>query len=266
MGRIRPLTSHKGSPGLTPSIAKERSVFTEQGAFPRHVSGQVAERIGIGIVCGDILPGEPLPSEMRICELMGVSRTVVREAIRMLAAKGFLETRQKSGSRVRSPEHWNHLDPDVLRWRLETTDMDSYLAKLFQLRDALDPTASAIAAGAATAEDKARIQAAFDGMAAARDNEAFVVADIDFHKSIYVATRNEFFWPIAQMFEIALRQSFRIAATGDHRKRALAEHREVMDAILAGDADRAREATITLLGHSATDLVKIRGRDPFRRR
>ena len=246
----------------SPSV-NESAVFHEPGAITRHIHGQVAERIGIGIVRGDISPGEPLPSEMRICELMGVSRTVVREAIRMLAAKGFLETRQKSGTRVRSPEHWNHLDPDVLRWRLEATDVDAYLAKLFELRDALDPSASAIAATAATEDDKARIRKAFEGMASALDNEAFVVADIDFHKAIYVATRNEFFWPIAQMFDITLRQSFRIAATGDHRNRALAEHREVMDAILAGDPQRARDATIILLGQAAADLVKIRGRDPF---
>ena len=251
---------------MKPSFANENAVFAETSAVTRHVRGQVAERIGIGIVCGDILPGEPLPSEMRICELMGVSRTVVREAIRMLSAKGFLETRQKSGTRVRSPEHWNHLDPDVLRWRLEATDVDSYLAKLFQLRNALDPTASAMAATAATSDDKARIQAGFEGMANAVDNEAYVVADIDFHKAIYVATRNEFFWPIAQMFEIGLRQSFRIAATSAHRERALAEHREVMDAIVAADPERAREATVILLNHSATDLVIIRGHDPFGRR
>jgi DNA-binding FadR family transcriptional regulator len=248
---------------LKPSFANENTIFAEPNAVTRHVRGQVAERIGIGIVKGDILPGEPLPSELRICELMGVSRTVVREAIRMLSAKGFLETRQKSGTRVRSPEYWNHLDPDVLRWRLEATDVDSYLAKLFQLRNALDPTASAMAATAATSEDKARIQLGFDGMANAVDNEAYVVADIDFHKGIYVATHNEFFWPIAQIFEIGLRESFRIAANSTHRQRALAEHREVMNAILVGDPDRAREATITLLEHSATDLVILRGRDLF---
>lgn len=239
------------------------SVFQELGALARNVHGQVAERIGIGIVRGDILPGELLPSELHICKMMDVSRTVVREAIRMLTGKGFLESRPKIGTRVRSLEHWNHLDPDVLRWRLGAADIDTYLAKLFQLRDALDPTTSAIAATAATEADKARIRSAFDDMASARDNEAFVVADIAFHKGIYVATRNEFFWPIAQMFEVTLRQSFRIAATGDHRTRALAEHREVMEAIIAGDPQRARDATITLLGHSATDLVVIRGRDPF---
>ena len=112
-------------------------------------------------------------------------------------------------------------------------------------------------------DDKARIQAGFEGMAGAGDNEAYVVADIDFHKAIYVATRNEFFWPIAQMFEIALRQSFRIAATSDHRQRALDEHREVMDAILAGDPERAKRATVVLLDHSVTDLVIIRGHNPF---
>ncbi len=224
----------------------------------RHVHGQVAEYIGAAIVRGEFRPGEALPSELRICELLGVSRTVVREAIRMLTGKGFLETRQKSGTRVRAPEHWNHLDPDVLRWRLNATDLDTYLTKLFQLRHSLDPAASAMAAKSAAPEDRERIKQAYEAMAAARTNEAFVTADIAFHKGIYLATRNEFFWPIAQLFEIALRQSFDIAATGDHRKRALDEHRAVMEAIVEGNAQRAHDATMTLLDHSVTDLVRIR--------
>nr|WP_229190167.1 FCD domain-containing protein [Bradyrhizobium brasilense] len=79
--------------------------------------------------------------------------------------------------------------------------------------------------------------------------------------AIYFATRNEFFWPIAQMFEITLRQSFTIAAPGSHRPRALREHRAVLDAIAAGDAETARTATVVLLTNSADDLVRIRGRE-----
>src|SRR5829696_7401614 len=79
----------------------------------------------------------------------GASRTAVREAIRILVGKGLLESKPKSGTRVRDPENWNHLDPDVLRWRLEVTDLDAYLKKLFQLRFAVEPTASALAAAAA---------------------------------------------------------------------------------------------------------------------
>ena len=98
-------------------------------------------------------------------------------------------------------------------------------------------------------------------MDAAKTNEDFVTADIAFHQAIYFATRNEFFWPIAQMFEITLRQSFTIAAPGSHRPRALIEHRAVLDAIAAGDAEAARAATVVLLAHSADDLVRIRGRE-----
>jgi DNA-binding FadR family transcriptional regulator len=240
-------------------------MFQTSKALKRNVHSQVADRIGISIVRGDIVAGDTLPSEMQICEIIDVSRTVVREAIRTLTGKGLVVSRAKSGTRVRPPEEWNQLDPDVLRWRLETSDMDSYLTKLFQLRCAVEPAAAALAAESAGKEDLARIRLGYEGMAAARTNEKFVVADIAFHQGIYFATRNEFFWPIAQMFEITLRQSFTIAARGSHRARALLEHRAIFDAIAAGDAETARRATDVLLRHSADDLVKIRGREPVQR-
>ena len=87
------------------------------------------------------------------------------------------------------------------------------------------------------------MQAGYEGMAAAKVNEKFVAADIAFHQAIYFATRNEFFWPIAQMFDITLRQSFTIAARGSHRARALVEHHAVLDAIATRNAEGAREAT-----------------------
>jgi DNA-binding FadR family transcriptional regulator len=236
-------------------------MFQTPNALIRNVHSQVADRIGISIVRGEIVAGDTLPSEMQICEMMDVSRTVVREAIRTLTGKGLVESRPKSGTRVRPPQQWNQLDPDVLRWRLETSDMDSYLAKLFQLRCAVEPAASALAAVRAGEDDLARIRSAYEGMAAAKVNEQFVVADIAFHQAIYFATRNEFFWPIAQMFEITLRQSFTIAARGSHRARALLEHRTLLEAIATRDAEGARVATDVLLSHSADDLVKIRGRE-----
>jgi DNA-binding FadR family transcriptional regulator len=236
-------------------------MFQTPNALIRNVHSQVTDRIGISIVRGDIVAGDTLPSEMQICEMIDVSRTVVREAIRTLTGKGLVESRPKSGTRVRPPQQWNQLDPDVLRWRLETSDMDSYLAKLFQLRCAVEPAAAALAAIRAGEEDLARIRSGYEGMVAAKVNEKFVAADIAFHQAIYFATRNEFFWPIAQMFEITLRQSFTIAARGSHRARVLLEHRAVLDAIATRNAEAAREATDVLLKHSANDLVKIRGRE-----
>ncbi len=225
----------------------------------RNVHSQVADGIGTGIVRGDIAPGDALPSEMRICETLEVSRTVVREAIRTLTGKGLVESRAKSGTRVRPPEEWNYLDPDVLRWLSEMTDIDIYLAKLFQLRNSVEPAAAAIAATAATQECLVRLREAFEGMRAAQDNEEFVVADIAFHKGIYFATQNEFFWPIAQMFDVSLRRSFTIAAGGDHRPRGLIEHRDLLVAIEQRDPAEARKKAVLLLNHSADDLVRIRG-------
>jgi DNA-binding FadR family transcriptional regulator len=233
-------------------------MLTASAHLVRNIHSQIAERIGTSIVRGEIGAGEQLPSEMKICEMFDVSRPVVREAIRILTGKGLIESRAKSGTRVRPPELWSHLDPDVLRWRLSATNLDTYLQKLFDLRNAVEPTASALAATAATADDRTAITNAMEGMVAATNNAEFVDADIAFHKAIYIATRNELFWPIAQMFEILLRQSFTIAALGDHRKRALAEHRAVMQAICDGDSAAARAAAITLLNNSVDDLERIR--------
>ncbi|GGH22883.1 GntR family transcriptional regulator [Alsobacter metallidurans] len=239
-------------------------MFKTSTGLVRNVHSQIADRIGMSIIRGEIAPGEVLPSEMRICEMLEVSRPVVREAIRVLAGKGLIESRAKSGTRVRPPEAWSHLDPDVLRWRLASTDVDTYLQKLFALRYAVEPAAAAIAAEAATAEDCAAIGAALAGMDNAADNAAFVEADIAFHKAIYLATRNELFWPIAQMLEISSRQSFTIAAEGDHRKRALAEHRAVFTAIEARQPEAARAAALVLLDSSAGDLEKLRAPAPAR--
>lgn len=236
-------------------------MFETPQLLRRSVHSQVTDRVGSSIVRGEIGVGETLPPEIQICQMMDVSRTVVREAMRTLTGKGLIESRPKSGTRVRSPEQWNQLDPDVLRWHLESAEIDRYLAKLFQLRSTVEPTAAALAATHATENDIARIRTGCDGMDAATTDEAFVAADIDFHQAIYFATGNEFFWPIAQMFEITLRQSFTIAAPGSHRPRALLEHRAVLDAIAARDAEAAREATVVLLKHSADDLVRIRGRE-----
>lgn len=241
-------------------------MFRATHALTRNIHTQVAERIGTSIVGGQIAAGEALPSEMQVCDMLGVSRPVVREAIRILTGKGLVESRAKSGTRVRPPEQWNQFDPDILRWQLATSDLDTYLAKLFALRRAVEPAAAALAAAAATGPDKQAIRDALEVMATARSNESYVRGDVTFHKSIFVATRNEFFWPMAQMFEVGLQPSFKIAAPGDHRTRSIAEHRAVMEAIVAGNAAKASKATIVLLDHSASDLVRIRGQIPLKKK
>lgn len=243
-GRSTDLTARSSAPGLR-----------AENLNP-HL--RVHDRLGIAIVRGDLAPGDVLPAELQLCELLGVSRTAMREAVRGLAAKGLVDSRPKRGTIVCDPVLWNQLDPDILRWRIEVSDLESYLTKMFQLRRATEPEAAALAAEYATPVDHARLLADFGAMElAADDNAAWVEADLKFHRSIYLATHNEFFWPIGQLFSIGLRQMFDIAARGSHRPRAIIEHRELCLAIVEGKPEVARKAALKLLGNATTDIDRI---------
>lgn len=229
------------------------------GPVIRQLHLRLADQLGLAIVRGDLPQGELLPSEFKLCKMLGVSRTAMREAIRSLIAKGLVESRSKIGTRVRPVEFWNHLDADVLRWRLEATDTDTYLRKMFQLRLASEPAAAAIAAQFADADDRARISAAFDAMVTAgADNRLWVEADLEFHKAIYLATHNEFFWPIGQLFNLALKEMFTIAASGSHRSRALAEHRDLKEAIVKGQSELAQALSLKMVQNASSDIARIR--------
>ncbi len=228
----------------------------------RRVHLRLADEIGVAILRGDFPPGQALPSELSLCQMLGVSRTSMREAILGLIAKGLVESRPKVGTRVREPMHWNHLDSDVLRWQLEVTDTDTYLRKMMQLRNAAEPAAAALAARMADASDRKRLRELFADMAAAvGEDEAWVEADLQFHKAIYFATHNEFFWPIGQLFGLVLREMFRISARGSHRLRAIEEHRDLMNGIVEGKPELAHTAAMTLLRNAAADITRIRGTD-----
>lgn len=225
----------------------------------RKVHLRLADQLGLAIIRGDFAQGKLLPSESKLCEMLGVSRTAMREAIRGLSAKGLVESKSKIGTRVRSSEDWNHLDADVLRWQLEVAETGTYLRKVFELRNATEPAAAALAAEYATADDQERIQAAFDDMVeAGSDNAKWVAADLRFHKAIYIATHNEYFWPIGQMFGIALKEMFTIAARGRHRPRAVEEHRNLLNAIIGRKADEARQLSQLMVSNATGDIASIR--------
>ncbi|PLW75430.1 FadR/GntR family transcriptional regulator [Cohaesibacter celericrescens] len=220
---------------------------------------RVADVLGLAIVRGDYMPGDSLPPEVQLCEQLGISRTALREAIRGLIGKGLIEAMPKRGTFVRDSFFWNHLDADVLQWRTQTSDLSSYLEKMFVLRRATEPEAAATAACNALPEDRERISTDFQAMVDAGDDDnAWVEADLSFHRSIYLATRNEFFWPIGQMLAVSLRQMFSIAALGSHRARAIAEHKSLCDAIVDGKPDLARSASLSLLENATSDIDRVR--------
>jgi DNA-binding FadR family transcriptional regulator len=231
--------------------------FTQ--AAVRNLHHEVADQIGMRIVTQAIRPGEKLPAELELCKMLGVSRTAIREAIRVLAAKGLVEARRRAGTKVRPSEHWNHFDAEVLRWRLDAADAETSLRKLFEVRFVCEPAAAMLAAANASEAGIRRIAEAFARMKASESAAAFAEADLEFHRSIYLACGNEYFLPMMQMLASALRKSFEMSAPGDHRSRAIAEHGALYEAIARRDPVGARTANLALLEHSRADIARMLG-------
>jgi DNA-binding FadR family transcriptional regulator len=126
--------------------------------------GAIARDLGVQIVAGRYRPGHILNGEIDASDRLKVSRTAYREAVRILAAKGLVESRPKVGTRVSVPERWHLLDPDVLSWIFEHEPADSLLNGLFELRRIVEPQAAALAAERRTEADLVAMAQALEGM------------------------------------------------------------------------------------------------------
>ncbi|MBT3703248.1 MAG: FadR family transcriptional regulator [Alphaproteobacteria bacterium] len=215
----------------------------------RSLHGQVAHEIGERILRGDLLPGQSLPNEAHLSEEMNVSRTALREAIKVLTAKGLLESRPKTGTRVRTRNNWNMLDPDILSWLFAAGPNAAASEMLFEIREIFEPSAAALAASRASKEQVADLRSAYDAMEAAGDDiEASVPADLRFHQLLLASTGNELLISLGYMIETALAANFKASSLGAKRVMiALPKHKAVLEAIAAGDTAGAQSAVVDLL-------------------
>jgi DNA-binding FadR family transcriptional regulator len=235
--------------------------------YPRGgLHGQIVHAIGRRIVNGAIRPGELLPADSHL----RASRTVVREAIKVLAAKGLLESRPKTGTRVRPPESWNLLDPDVLAWQQEGTPQPVFLRKLTEVRLIVEPAAAELAARRARAPELAALEGSFREMKAAlarkpADYEAFDRADIVFHRAILQACHNDVLEQMSAMVYSALLVSFHATSRLPGRARAsLPRHRAIFEAVRAHDPRRAAAAMRRLVHSTAQEIESLPRRRPER--
>ncbi len=239
---------------------KDRHEFG--GTVVRHsLPRQVAERIGRAIVGGEFAPGRSLPGEIELTRSLGVSRTVLREALTLLAGKGLIAARPKSGTSVRPRGDWNMLDVDVLAWRLGDEPTPDLVDAWFDFRARIEPFGARLAALRATDTARARIAAAYAAMEAHRaDLPRSVDSDIAFHQAVLEAGGNEFLTPLGRSLESALRASFLLSSKrGGARDAALALHEAVVAAIDARDADRADAAMTALIEAARQDLLWVVG-------
>jgi DNA-binding FadR family transcriptional regulator len=223
-----------------------------------NLSGQVVQDLGCRIVGGELEPGEPLPAVETLCEQLGVSRTVIREAVKSLAARGLVDSRPKRGTVVRPAEHWNFLDPLVLAWQEQTHDDGRHLFHLTELRQAIEPAAAAMAAERAPDEALRRIEEAARQLADSVDDvEAFLAADLRFHTEILHATGNPLFAPVANVIGAYLGSSLRVTNRQPADNRASVPiHKKVARAICDRAPARARAAMKSHLDHAAARLQR----------
>jgi len=221
----------------------------------RGLHERVVEEVGKSIVGGDFAPGDPLPSEASLCERLGVCRTALREALRVLAAKGLVDAKPKIGTSVTPRDRWNFLDADVLSWRLGGAQSEHALAELYELRRLIEPIAASLAASNASHSDIESMRTAFNEMQAAGDDgELFAEPDLRFHRAIIAASGNQMFSSLAHVISAALSVNFNFVRNAPRGHiQSIATHGKVLDAISARNPDAARRAMQAVIEMSQQD-------------
>ena len=217
----------------------------------RNIFGYFVHNLGRRIVGGEFPVGSTLPNEPELVEQFGISRTVVREAMKCLAGKGLVEIKTRVGTRVRAPQDWHHTDTDVMVWYYETGPSAEIMRSIRDLRRVLEPEATARAASRGTEADLQRIGRAYQAMADnLGDPIATADADLEFHTAIFAATQNMIYAQLIDLIALAIYANRTISAPNEvtaHQKRSLPHHKDVLDAILARDPEAASAASHRLL-------------------
>lgn len=225
----------------------------------KNVHGNTADHLGEAIVAGRYAPGSSLPPEPMLCEELGVSRTVIREVVKSLIAKGLVTSGPKVGTRVQPAEQWNWFDPDVIAWQSQAGLTREFLRDLQELRRVVEPAAVRMAAERATPEDIAEIEDAFAGMRrAVEEGGDYVTYDLRFHQGLLRASRNRMVIQMSKALAALLRTSFEISTSRkDGPRNSLPLHRAVLDAVSAHQPDRAEKAILVLIDGARADIEAV---------
>ncbi|MDR3374116.1 MAG: FadR/GntR family transcriptional regulator [Ancalomicrobiaceae bacterium] len=244
------------STARSPSVTR-RTIRTGQA--------QVASVLGTAILRGDFPTGTNLPCEADLTTRFGVSRTVIREVMKTLAAKGMVVAKTKIGTRVAERLNWNMFDADVLNWRLKIGIDRSFMQSLFEIRQALEPAAAALAALNRSDEDVAKMRAIVATMRAAGHTHAsFADVDLELHLAVAAASGNPFMRAIGAIIETALTASFAISSPveqPERQRQSAIQHEAIVEAIATRDPEAARAAMMTVIGEAVRNADFNRASD-----
>lgn len=228
-------------------------------ATMKNVHGNTVDHLGEAIVAGRYATGASIPPEPRLCEELGVSRTVIRESVKSLVAKGLVSTGPKVGTRVLPEDQWNWFDPDVILWKSKAGLTREFLRDLQELRRVVEPAAVRMAAERATAQDLADIANAFEGMRrAVEEGGDYVTNDLLFHQGLLRACHNRMMVQMGKALSALLRTSFEISTSRkDGPKLSLPLHRAVLDAVVARNPAKAEKAILVLIDGAHQDIEQV---------
>lgn len=261
-----PALAHPARPATPPAARPATRPAARVAAQTFH--GHIRDRLGQAIVGGVHAEGSALPPEPALCEALGVSRTVVREAVKSLAAKGLVSTGPKVGTRVRPAEQWNWFDPDVVAWQTHVGLTREFLQDLQELRRVVEPAAVRLAAERASAADIAELEEAFAGMAAAVHRGGdYVGNDLRFHQTLLRSAHNRMMVQMSKALGALLRTSFEVSTSEPGRaERSLPLHRAILDAVIARRPQAAERASLALIDSARADIEAALSAAPRRRR
>jgi DNA-binding FadR family transcriptional regulator len=222
-------------------------MYVDKDSDPNTILGRnltvgLLDHVGKAIVTG-FYENKSFPTEAQLADQYKVSRSVTREAVKMLTAKGLLTARPRQGTVIQATRHWNLLDKDVLRWLLERKFSLQLLRQFTELRVSIEPKAAELASGNAGYDDLQRIKKAFDRMVLADGGEGDPTeADIDFHVSILFASGNPFYYQFQELTRTALMTSISFTTRINGVTPNIEAHENIMKAIFDRDARRAYDA------------------------
>jgi DNA-binding FadR family transcriptional regulator len=247
-----PRTVSPQAPAVTPITGSSSKSARGTG---RRLHGAIAQKLGVAIVSGEYAPGATLSGEVAFSEALNVSRSAYREAVQVLTAKGLVESRPKTGTRVLPRRRWNLLDPDVLAWAFAGQPDTQFVRDLFELRAIVEPAAASLAAQRRDRDDLRAMKTALVLMRRhTLTTEQGRAADRDFHTAILVATRNDALQVLSAGIGAAVNWTtqFKLRSRALPRN-PLPDHVHVYEAIANADAEGAAQAMRTLVALALED-------------
>lgn len=234
----------------------DRRIFQSSGPHQH-----VVQTLGYKIAAGEIEPGAILPREEILAAELGVSRTALREGLKVLSAKGLIQSRSKVGTRILDPSLWSHLDADVLAWRCEAMPIGDFVLKLVEMREAIEPAAASSAARWRSDLQLDQITIAYQSMVDSSNREDWNRADLAFHRTVLEATNNELMCALFAVIDRSLATYFTMSArSASDFKYSLPLHGSILNSIRNRDSELARSTMLQLISDSRANLTKTVGR------